>query len=189
MNYEEPISGCGIIQGGTSPWMFGTGPDAGLGFANTGIIADTYTAGQIIRSEVEIGTYHGGIFEFRLQNVGSLDDPVGMLWDFLTPLTVEWFSPTCSDNPTACGPEPCLITKTCAQIPLNPYGGGHNYHVDMDVKLPDGFTCDHCVLQWRYTASNSCPPDFISCDTAEKVISIVYYLHPTYLPSQVDLHP
>lgn len=166
MNVEEPISGCAIIQGGMSPWMFGTGPDAGLGFANTGVIAATYTEAEVVRMTVEVGTYHGGIFEFRIQDVGSNADPDGSLWDSLPLLTVESFSPVC-DDPSVCGAEPCLLTKTCAQVPLNPYGE-HNYHVDMDVRLPDNLQCTHCVLQWRYTASNSCPPDFISCSTAEK---------------------
>ena len=32
-------------------------------------------------------------------------------------------------------------------------GSATGYH-DVLVKLPDGVTCDYCVIQWTYTAGN-----------------------------------
>ena len=35
-----------------------------------------------------------------------------------------------------------------------PTGGG--MHFKMQYKLPEGFACAHCLLQWRYITGNSC---------------------------------
>jgi len=171
MNVKEPVTGCAIIQGNTveNPGpitVFGSGS---LGFANTGYI-ETYSQGQTVPISIEIGTYHGGIFQFRIQDVGSNDDPDGTLWETLPVLTVESFQPTC-DDVAQCGIEPCVADKTCASIPLNAYGE-HNFHHTMMVKLPDDLRCEHCVLQWNYMSSNSCPEvgdsGRLACPTSEQ---------------------
>ena len=117
--------------------------------------------------EVVISTYHGGRFQFRIQDVGVNNDPDGSLWQTLDPLTVESYSPVCDDPSQGCAADPCLAQKTCMYIPLQPYGD-HNYFYTMHVKLPDQLTCTHCVLQWHWLTSNSCPQDYIACQGSEE---------------------
>jgi len=122
---------------------------------------------------VTIGTFHGGMFEFRIQDVGDNADPNGALWDELPLLTVESFSPVCDKyvdqgHTTGCGRENCLQDKTCANVPLQPYGAFESYSQDLIVKLPNDLSCKHCVLQWRYRTANSCWPDWTHCDASEK---------------------
>jgi hypothetical protein len=57
-NVPEPTTGCGIVQGGGKPYVFGTG--SALGFANTGFFT-TYKQGDLIEMTTEITAYHGGI--------------------------------------------------------------------------------------------------------------------------------
>lgn len=159
-NQDHAPTGCGVSQSGSRA-VFGEGA---LSFRSTGI-KTTYTAGQVIDMEVKMTAYHGGRFDFKLQDVGNLDDPVGSLWESSTLLTVESFSPPC-DNPSYCGIEPCIATKSCAQIPMAPYTG-HNGIYSIQVKLPDDIQCTHCVLQWIYVTANSCGGSKVSCDTSE----------------------
>lgn len=193
MNEEEPITGCGIIQGRDpkNPTVYGTGK---LGYANTGY-KTTYIQGELIPMTVTIGTFHGGIFEFRIQDVGGNADPDGSLWDSLPLLKVESFSPPCDKyvdegHTTGCGKETCVQGKTCAVVPLQPYGPFDAYKQDMMVKLPDNLSCKHCVLQWRYRTANSCWPDFVHCEGSEafwncadvEIVSSNPVLAPTTVP-------
>ena len=161
-NQDEPTTGCGIVQGGGAPFVYG---DGGLGFSHTGI-KTIFTAGEIVDMEVIITAYHGGRFEYRIQDAGNSPDPIGSLWDSMELLTVESFSPLC-DNPEFCGAEPCTEEKTCAQIPLRPYGT-HDGNYIIKVKIPEELSCNHCVLQWRWITANSCDGTKISCDRSEK---------------------
>jgi hypothetical protein len=124
------------MQGNTGPYVFG---DGALGFANTGYTT-TLLAGQLVEFNIIVTAYHGGRFEFRLQNVGAgTADPVGSQWSAQPLLTVESFSPTC-DDPTYCGVELCVAAKTCSQVPLMPYGS-HNGDYRMMVKVIDDARC------------------------------------------------
>jgi hypothetical protein len=162
-NQEDVATGCGIIQAGGTPSVVGNGA---LAFASTGIKTGIYTAGQLVDMNVKVLAYHGGRFEFRLQDVGNQADPDGSLWASTPLLTVESFSPPC-DDPTYCGVEPCIATKSCAQIPMNAYAG-HNGDYSIQVKLPDNVQCTHCVLQWKLTTANSCGGSKVSCESSEK---------------------
>ena len=177
-----PCFGDAMSLGGT------TGPDAtgcknagrsgfvgstGLSFGNTGI-KTTYNAGEIIDIEIKVTAYHGGKFEFRIQDVGSANDPDGSKWPSIAPLPVVSFTPVCSGCPV----EPCSPYNggrklrglqqsggggTCAQIPLKSNGGMHT----IKVRLPDDLSCEHCVLQWHWTSSNSCSGG-LACSASEQ---------------------
>lgn len=163
VNVPEPNTGCGIWQNNKlEPKLYGS---TGLGYGNTGY-KTTYTAGDLVEMKVEISTYHGGMVEFRLMDVGSNIDPDGSLWESQPRLKVESFSPACDDS-SQCSPEPCLDEKECAPIPLNIYGN-HNGVLKAMVRIPSDVTCEHCVLQWRYNTGNSCWPDWVSCPGSER---------------------
>lgn len=166
MNVEELTTGCGIRQGGGEPYMFGDGPYA---FAQTGYYTE-YNKGSLVPMKVKIGTFHGGIFEFRIQDIGSNSDPIGSTWQSLPVLTVESFSPVCDNTDLLiCPYESCVDERTCAQVPLQPYGDYLNYEQDINVRLPENLECDHCVLQWRYITGNSCPSEnFAHCESSEQ---------------------
>jgi len=175
------------MQGGSSPYVFGSGA---LGFANTGI-KTSFTAGELVPMEVIVTAHHGGRFEFRLQDVGGNADPSGALWEFLPLLAVESFSPSC-DDPRYCGVEPCVAAKTCAQVPMGPYGN-HDGRYKMDIRIPD-ITCDHCVLQWKYITANSCGGTKTSCDSSEKFwncadLQIIGKGAPTKAPTEAPTGP
>lgn len=127
----------------------------------------TYTRGQVVPMEVQVPVYHGGRFQFRIQDVGANADPDGSLWETLEPLIVESFSPLCDDPSHGCGPDPCLQEHNCALIPLEKYGE-HNEKYVINVKLPDDLTCEHCVLQWHWLTGNSCWPDWVACEGSEE---------------------
>eukprot|EP00596_Hydrurales_sp_CCMP1899_P005656 CAMPEP_0119034976 /NCGR_PEP_ID=MMETSP1177-20130426/1970_1 /TAXON_ID=2985 /ORGANISM="Ochromonas sp, Strain CCMP1899" /LENGTH=406 /DNA_ID=CAMNT_0006992823 /DNA_START=132 /DNA_END=1349 /DNA_ORIENTATION=- len=160
-NQEETSTGCGIIQSGSTPFVFG---DGGLSYENTKYITQ-YSQNELIEAKIKVTAMHGGRYEFRIQDVGSAMDPDGSLWKDLPPLTVESFTPPC--NGAGCRDEPCVVEKTCANIPLGAYGTGTGKEMRMMVQLPSNLVCEHCVMQWRYVTGNSCPGG-ISCEGGEK---------------------
>jgi len=131
-------------------------------FATTGI-KTSYGKGQIVDVEVDVTAYHGGKFEFRLQDVGNNVDPDGSKWETVEPLNVLSFTPECG---SACiATEPCVAAGTCAQIPLTK--GDHSGNYKIRVQLPADTECDHCVMQWHWTSSNSCD-DKLACSSSEQ---------------------
>jgi hypothetical protein len=188
-NQEETTTGCGIIQSGSIPYVFGNG---GLSFENTKYITQ-YSQGEVIDVTVKTSAYHGGRFEFRIQDVGSDMDPDGTLWKDLPLLTVESFSPACTFQ--GCRDEPCVAAKTCANIPLGGYGSGEGNDMKIKVRLPTFTVCEHCVMQWRYVTGNSCEGG-ISCesDISEmfwncidlKITPTNPVLSPTIAPSRAE---
>ena len=121
-----------------------------LGFSNTGVITQ-YGQGAVIDVDVKVTAFHGGKFEFRVQNVGGAADPDGAAWQALPKLPVVSFAPAC----VGCAAEACAPTGsadgTCAQIPLTHPGGDCGYKCSdpyrVRVRLPADLTCEHCVLQ------------------------------------------
>ncbi|KAK4001909.1 uncharacterized protein LOC123471061 [Daphnia magna] len=101
------------------------------GLYGTGTIGQTYKTGSYVRVSVELTSSHLGYFEFRLCPKRSAEE---------------------------------LVTQECLDnYLLRLSDGSTRYQVpdytatwyDMLVKLPDGLTCDHCVIQWYYTTGNS----------------------------------
>jgi hypothetical protein len=135
-NVPEPTTGCGIMQENIGPYTFGSGQ---LGFANTGYLT-TLVAGQDVEFNVKMTAYHGGRFEFRLQDLGTTAnaDPDGSKWSTLPLLRVNSFSPPC-DNKEFCGVEPCIAEKTCAQIPMLPYGDHDGEYKMVKIHMHSSF--------------------------------------------------
>lgn len=99
-------------------------------YATPPIIAANYAPGSAVDIEIVITANHGGRFSFRLCA------PPG--------------------NPSD---QACYDTMLLKQSNGDPYfyihsGGADTYH--MQYMLPQGVTCDRCVLQWLYTSANSC---------------------------------
>ncbi|XP_043286015.1 uncharacterized protein [Venturia canescens] len=101
------------------------------GTYGTGIIVETYKAGSDILANVEITANHFGYFTFDLCPLQNTTD---------------------------------IETEECFDaFKLELADGGFKYVVDtprvgeylVKLRLPDGLTCDHCVLRWQYTAGNS----------------------------------
>ena len=94
----------------------------------TGTITKTYTPGQQIQVEVVITSNHKGWFEFRLGRIGTPP-----------------------------------ITQAKLTHLLHLVSGGTRWSLDdpeskrytIHLQLPAGLTCEHCVLQWWYSAGNN----------------------------------
>jgi len=96
----------------------------------TGLIARTYKIGQSIKVRVELTAPHKGYFEVRV-----------------CPLT----------DKTKPATQKCLDKNV-----LKMKKGGTRYNAGSVVQihefyanLPDGLSCEHCVLQWKYRAGNN----------------------------------
>ena len=86
--------------------------------------------GSEIDVHVQITANHKGYFEFRI-----------------CPVTDENVEVT----------QECLDSNL---LTINGNGykrelSSNEFKTTMKVKLPDGMSCDHCVLQWHYRAGNS----------------------------------
>lgn len=92
-----------------------------------GIVVAHYNPGAIFTATVHLTTSHLGFWEFKL-----CPDP--------------------KDNAQDC----------FDQYPLELENGGTKYYpkkgsvrYNVNYRLPPGLMCEHCVLQWRYTAGNN----------------------------------
>lgn len=107
--------------------------EAGGVYAN-GIITKRYVMGQDIDIEAELTTNHKGNMELML---------------------------CANDNPQKIATEDCF---TKYPLPLSD-NSGLLFEIPEDtkktetfrwkVKLPDGVTCNHCVIRWKYYAANT----------------------------------
>ena len=150
-------TGCGILQGNTGPYVFGSGD---LSYEKWGY-KTTYTSGQEVTATVMVTAFHGGIFQFRIQDVGSQNDPNGALWKTSQLLQVNSYSPVCGSG--CAYVEPGLASKTCAQVPLVAPNIPNVGNYTIRFQLPAGLTCKHCVIQWNWQTANSCPTPGLSC--------------------------
>ncbi|XP_074597611.1 uncharacterized protein LOC141852490 [Brevipalpus obovatus] len=90
-------------------------------------IVATYKSGEWIGLKVVLTTSHKGYYEFRL--CPAVSDTVEVTQECLDMNTLEIEGSTDRKYP---------VSRT---DPIR-------------VKLPDGLTCERCVLQWDYTAGN-----------------------------------
>jgi len=104
------------------------------GLFGDGLKGRRYTPGQIIDVEVELTANHRGYFEMRLCPLTNLLTIETQECFNGYPLMVEGLSSPRYTIPESTGKQAIL-----------------NYH----VKLPDGITCTHCVIQWIYYAANT----------------------------------
>ena len=80
---------------------------------------------------VDISSSHGGYFEFRLCAKRSANELVEQ---------------NCLDK--------TLLETTYGTTRVNEDHGEKKWVYVMPFKLPDGLTCDFCVLQWTWVAGN-----------------------------------
>ncbi|GBP08963.1 hypothetical protein EVAR_78326_1 [Eumeta japonica] len=91
-----------------------------------GFIVEHYKAGSVFEATIELSAYHRGYWEFKI-----CPDP--------------------QDNGQECFDNYVLELEE---------GGTKYYPVGsatyvLNYRLPVGLECEHCVLQWRYTAGNN----------------------------------
>ena len=91
-----------------------------------GHIVAAYEQGQVISTKVYISAYHQGYWEFRL-----------------------WLDP--SDSTQECFADYLLELEEGG---TKYYPTGNGYY-DVNYRLPSNVVCEHCVLQWKYTAGNN----------------------------------
>ncbi|XP_078350906.1 uncharacterized protein LOC144635697 [Oculina patagonica] len=99
-------------------------------YAKDRFITKTYKEGHTIEVTVKITSNHQGFFRFR---VGKLEDPK-------SPITQEQLTHLLL-QPDGSNTWPLHSSK--------------NQEFKIKLVLPKGLTCDHCVMQWRYTAGNN----------------------------------
>jgi len=133
----------------------------------------TYTAGEIVTFVIAISTHHQGHYEFKLCNKtisGSTLSSRAEGQACLDAYTLERapLDPTCSPNNGVADCQP-IDTRHPGRWYLPPGGEGtpssdtdanlpydvSEVHV-MKYKIPDGFQCDSCTLQWYWATGNSC---------------------------------
>ncbi|XP_064292492.1 uncharacterized protein LOC128675686 isoform X2 [Plodia interpunctella] len=92
-----------------------------------GVIVASYLPGSLITTTVDITASHRGFWEFKLCPDPGIDDQ------------------ECFDS--------FLLELEEGGTKYYPTRGNSKYSVN--YRLPPGLVCDHCVLQWRYTAGNN----------------------------------
>ncbi|CAB3230487.1 unnamed protein product [Arctia plantaginis] len=93
-----------------------------------GYIVAHYEAGETINTKVHLSTSHLGFWELRI-----CPDPYHQSQD-------------CFDNGY-------LLELEDGGTKYYPRKGDGSY--DVTFRLPERLTCEHCVLQWQYTAGNN----------------------------------
>lgn len=91
------------------------------------MIVSSHAPGSLLTTSVEITAYHRGFWQFKI-----------------------------------C-PDPARNDQRCFDdYVLELEDGGNKYYpkrgnarYEVTYRLPQGLVCDHCVLQWRYTAGNN----------------------------------
>jgi len=110
-------------------------------YGSTGLIPRSYEQGATIDIEVQLTAHHMGWFEFKLCPMG-IHDTTEPDWCFSSKDSLLQFSDS----------------STRWDIPSQSEGnvaGKTGWWYKRAVKLPDGLTCDHCVLQWHWHTANS----------------------------------
>ncbi|CAG7710001.1 unnamed protein product [Allacma fusca] len=95
-----------------------------------GIIVRNYRKGQTVDIDVDLTTSHKGYFQFRLCDNGRNGVPEEQ---------------SCFDRNLL------QLEQGGTNFPIT----GPSGHYYPKVKLPQGVTCSHCVLQWHYVAGNN----------------------------------
>ena len=94
-------------------------------------------SGSLVDVEVQITAQHQGFFQFKLcelgENMATKDE--------------DCFDRDDSIVPFADGSIKYSITDV---FPESSSSRNSGFWYPMQIKLPDQFECDHCVLQWRY---------------------------------------
>lgn len=128
-----------------------------------GMISRTYQQGAVIDIEVNIVANHNGFMELHICDVAKCGGEIseacfkqGHCYQLL-----RAHNPSCdSGYDLRCAPRdpsyPGRWYLPCATKPENSqerFGGPK-----MQYQLPEGLTCEHCVLHWFWSAANTCNP-------------------------------
>lgn len=97
------------------------------GVFGEGVIVAQYAPGSPITTTVELTASHRGFWEFKICPDPQRNDQ------------------ECFDNN--------VLQLENGDTKYTPSRGSTTYNVN--YRLPQGLVCDHCVLQWRYTAGNN----------------------------------
>ena len=101
----------------------------------TGQIAKRYVMGQTIDVEVDLTTNHWGFFELKLCPVNNRKEVVTQECLDSNPLT--------------------LVDDPASSKYYIPKGSKKKAYLSYQVKLPEGITCQQCVIQWTYNTGNT----------------------------------
>lgn len=141
VNYNDNANFCGgnSIQNGLNGGKCGLCGDdwrdpqprknENSGQYGTGQVVATYRSGQVIDTYTLLTANHLGIFQYSICKILDSSKPEP---------GEECFFPLSHEN----GAIQASITKT-------------DFEVRHRLKLPNGFTCKHCVLRWHYKTGNS----------------------------------
>ena len=125
-----------------------------------GAIQETYTSGSTIEAEFFITAHHRGFIELRLCDETHVTQECLLKYEPLERVRFE-DDYTYSAQPIDPDyPGRFFLNPVCAfgQQSDRTYSG---YKMTGRFKLPEGVTCDHCVIQMWWVTANSCvPPDY-----------------------------
>lgn len=125
----------------------------------------TFEQGEVIDIEINVVSHHNGYFEFYICNLDtcSTDD-----------ISTQCFhsghcekllrAPSYCDSGDSqdCGPidpnNPGRWYLPCGLFPKGQSLYGGKEKGSMKYQLPADLVCDHCVVQWYWTAANTCNP-------------------------------
>ena len=142
---------------------------AGGRFFHGGVSVATYTAGGTVDFSVAITAAHGGYMEWWVCDLDAcgqedINDACFAVPGACVRLEREPLASCESGTDTRCGPVhaaypsrwyfPCGTSGGGTGTPLR-YGGPDGR---MRYRLPAGFACDRCVVQWYWATANSCVP-------------------------------
>jgi hypothetical protein len=115
----------------------------------------TYAPGATFDLEMVFTAHHKGHVEVML-----CDDPVNPTKACFDAHPLEFVSEEVGGAPPDPNyPERGYLRPNDGSVPDAPeYGQVSGFQVTMRYKLPDGFTCDHCLVLWHYVSANSCSP-------------------------------
>jgi len=132
---------CGICG---DPWNGRRESEAPGGRYATGTIVAQYSEGQVIDIDIRVTTNHAGWFEFKLCENNNIYQ----------------------DSDQSCFDKHLLeFTDGSTRVHVGPMGPAGKGIFSYQVKLPQGVTCEQCVIQWHYNGGQNwgCDADTGKC--------------------------
>lgn len=125
---------------------------------------NTYNQGDVVDFEVNIVSHHNGYFEFYICNLDVCGEEISVACFRRGYCEQLMRAPSFCDSGDNkhCGPIDSLHRGRwylpCGLFPKGQslYGGVEKG--SMKFQLPRNLHCDHCVIQWYWTAANTCNP-------------------------------
>eukprot|EP00121_Abeoforma_whisleri_P010028 Awhi_evm1s9236 len=128
-------------------------------YDKAGPIVNTYKAGSVIDIQLSITAHHRGIMEFRLCDQSEITYECLSKHKLIRVKDSSHDrSPIDEQNPSRYYLEPGCAGDSPHNFDENNFAtlAPPGQRITMKYKLPDGVTCDHCVLQWWWVTGNSC---------------------------------